>query len=187
VKSVSELIAHAKANPGKLSYAAPGVGTPHHLFTELFLSLSGTKMVMVPYKGQAGMLTDLIGGRLNLLLGGLGSMLPHVQSGKIRAIGVGEAKRLAALPDMPTVMESLPGYQVNFWFGFMAPPGTPVAITRKLADELRVIVSEPDTGERLRKAGFEVSPTTPEEMQTIMRSDYEKWGKVVKDAGIKVE
>lgn len=186
-KSISELIAYARANPGKLSYATPGIGTPHHLFTELFLSATGTKMVMIPYKGVAGMLTDLIAGRVNVLISSYTSMMPHYQGGRIRGIGIGEPKRLATLPDMPAVAETLPGFNVNFWFGFMAPTGTPEAITRKLSDELRAVVNLPEVSERLKKAGYEISPSTPEEMRVSMRSDYEKWGKVVKSAGIKVE
>lgn len=187
VTSFNELIAYARANPGKLSYATPGNGTPQHLGTELLLNMTGTQMVMVSYKGNAGMLPDLIAGRVNLLLNGVMSVLPLAQSGKVRLIGVAERKRLAALPDLPTIMESLPDYQINFWFGFMAPSGTPEALTHKLADEFRAILRIADISERLRKGGFEIAATTPEEMRAIMRSDYEKWGKVVKTAGIKAE
>ncbi len=144
-------------------------------------------MVMVSYKGNSGMLPDLIAGRVNLLLNGVGTTLPLAQSGKVRLLGVAERKRLATLPDLPTIMETLPDYQINFWFGFMAPAGTPDALTRKLADELRAIVRLPENVERLRKNSFEIAATTPEEMRAIMRSDYEKWGKVVKTAGIKSE
>lgn len=186
-KSVKELIAHARANPGKLSYATPGVGTPHHLFTELFLSITGTKMVMIPYKGVAGMVTDLIAGRVNVVFSTYGTLVPQIQSGKIHGIGVGEPKRLASLPDLPAVAETLPGFSVNFWIGFSAPAGTPDAITHKLADELRIVVASADVNARLKKSGFEIPATTPEEMRSVMRSDYEKWGKVVKDAGIKLE
>ncbi len=187
VNSISELIAYAKANPGKLSYATPGVGTPHHLFTEWFQMLTGTKMVMVPYKGAAGMLTDLVGQRVNVLFSSFVTMLPHVQAGRIRAFGVGEAKRLPALPDVPAVAETVPGFTINFWFGFMAPTATPTAITHRLADELRAVVTAADVSARLVKGGFEITPSTPEEMRASMRSDHDKWGKVVKIAGIKVE
>lgn len=187
VKSVSELIAHAKANPGKLSYGTPGVGSPHHLATEWFMDLTGTKMVMVPYKGAAGILTDMMGGRVNVLFGALNSMLPHIQAGKIRAIGVGEAKRIAILPDVPAVAETLPGYEVPFWFGLLAPGGTPGAIARRISDEVKAIVNLPDTSATLAKVGFVPSTrTTPEEMRAWMRADYERWGQVVKKAGIKM-
>jgi tripartite-type tricarboxylate transporter receptor subunit TctC len=187
VKSINELIAYAKANPGKLSYATPGIGTPHHLAVEWFMDLTGTKMVMVPYKGASQMLPDLIGGRVNVLFGALNSMLPHIQSGKIRAIGVGELKRLAMMPDVPAVAESVPGYEVPFWFGFAAPQGTPAAITAKLAEETRIIVNMPDVSSRLKQSGFEIAGTTPEQMRTQMQREYDLWGKVIKKAGIKVE
>lgn len=187
VKSVPELIAYAKANPGKLSYATPGVGTPHHLAVELFMDRTGTKMEMVPYKGAAGMLPDLIGGRVNVLFGALNSMLPHMLAGKIRPIGVGEKKRLAILPDVPTIAETLPGYEVPFWFGFVAPAGTPDAIARRIADEVKVVVNLPEVMPQLKKVGFEITPGTPEEMRATLKADYELWGQVVKKAGIKQE
>jgi tripartite-type tricarboxylate transporter receptor subunit TctC len=187
VKSISELITYARANPGKLSYATYGVGSPHHLWMELFMSQTGTNMVMVPYKSASVMLLDLTAGRVNVAFGALNSVLPLIQAGKIRAIGVGERKRLALLPDVPTVAESVPGYEVGFWFGFVAPAGTPPAITSKLSEETRTIVNLSDVTPRLRQVGFEINPGTPEEMRSIMQSDYEKWGRVVKAAGIQAE
>lgn len=187
VKSINELIAYARDNPGKLSYATPGIGTPHHLSMELFMDMTGIKMVMVPYKGAAGMLPDLIAGRVNVLFGALNSMLPHIQSGKIRAIGIAERTRLAMLDQVPTINESLPGYIVTFWFGLAAPAGTPDAIVKKLADEVRTIVNLPDVSPRLKQAGFEINPSTPEEMRATLQSDYAMWGRVVKAAGIKPE
>lgn len=187
VRSIPELIEYAKANPNKLSFATPGIGTPHHLAMELFMDLTGTRMVMVPYKGAAGMLPDLMGGRVNVLFGALNSMLPHMQSGKIRAIGVGEKRRLAILPDVPTVAETIPGYEVPFWFGLVAPAGTPGAITRKIADEVKLIVNLPDTSKQLQAVGFEITPGTPEEMRATMQADHDRWGQVVKKAGIKME
>jgi tripartite-type tricarboxylate transporter receptor subunit TctC len=187
VKSISELIAYAKANPGRLSYATYGAGSPHHLWMELFMSLTGTKMVMVPYKVASVMLVDLTAGRVDVAFGALNSMLPLIQGGKIRVIGVGERKRLALLPDVPTVMESVPGYEVGFWFGFAAPPGTPLAAIAKLNEETRAIVNLPDVSARLRQVGFEIHPGTPVEMRATMQSDYEKWGRVVKAAGIQAE
>ncbi len=186
VRSVAELIAYARANPGKISYATPGIGTPHHLFTELFLSLTGTTMVMIPYKGVAGIVTDLIGGRVNLVLSTVATLAPPVTAGKIQGLGVGELKRLAGLPSIPAVAETVPGFNVNFWMGFSAPTGTPEAITHKLSDELRAVMKLPDVAERLTKSGYEITSTTPAEMRTIMRSDYDKWGKVVKEAGIRL-
>ena len=187
VKSIDELIAYAKANPGKLSYATYGTGSPHHLWMELFMSMTGTKMTMVPYKSASVMLVDLTAGRVDVAFGALNSMLPLIQGGKIRVIGVGERQRLALLPEVPTVVESVPGYEVGFWFGFAAPAGTPSAITTRLSEETRAIVNLPDVGARLRQVGFEINPGTPEEMRSTLQSDYEKWGRVVKAAGIQAE
>ena len=187
VKSIGDLIAYAKANPGKLSYATPGVGTPHHLATELFMSMTGTKMVMVPYKGTAAIAVDLIGGRVNALFSALDTMRPHIIAGKIRAIAIAERKRLPQLPDLPAVAETVPDFEANFWLGFVAPSGTPDPIAQRLATEIKAVLALPDTNERLTKAGLTVNPGSPSEMRAIMKSDYEKWGKVVRAAGIKGE
>ena len=187
VKSIGDLIAYAKANPGKLSYATPGVGTPHHLATELFMNMTGTKMVMVPYKGTAAIAVDLIGGRVNALFSALDTMRPHIIAGKIRAIAIAERKRLPQLPDLPAVAETVPDFEANFWLGFVAPSGTPDPIAQRLATEIKAVLALPDTNERLTKAGLTVNPGSPSEMRAIMKSDYEKWGKVVRAAGIKGE
>jgi tripartite-type tricarboxylate transporter receptor subunit TctC len=186
-KSVPELIAYAKANPGKMLYATPGIGTPHHLSTEMFLSMTGTTMVQVPYKGAAGMLPALMTGEVQVLFGALNSMLPHMQSGKIRGLALGDRQRNAILKDLPTVAESVPGYESVFWFGLMAPGGTPEAILNKLSEEQRVIVNLPEVKDRLAQVGFEPNATTPNETRRIFREELEKWGKVVRDAGIKAE
>ena len=187
VKSIGDLIAYAKANPGKLSYATPGVGTPHHLATELFMSMTGAKMVMVPYKGTAAIAVDLIGGRVNALFSALDTMRPHIIAGKIRAIAIAERKRLPQLPDLPAVAETVPDFEANFWLGFVAPSGTPDPIAQRLATEIKAVLALPDTNERLTKAGLTVNPGSPSEMRAIMKSDYEKWGKVVRAAGVKGE
>jgi len=187
VKSIGDLIAYAKANPEKLSYATPGVGTPHHLATELFMNMTGTKMVMVPYKGTAAIALDLIAGRVNVLFSALDTMRPHIIAGKIRAIAIAERKRLAQLPDMPAIAETVPDFEVFFWLGFVAPPGTPDAIAQKLAVEIKAVLALQDTNERLTKAGLTINPGSPAEMRAIMKSDYDKWGKVVRAAGIKGE
>ena len=187
VKSINELVSYAKANPGKLSYATPGIGTPHHLSTELFMSMTGTQMVQIPYKGAAGMLTDLMSGQVQVLFGALNSMLPHIQSGKIRALAIAERQRNPILKDTPTVNESIPGYESVLWFGLMAPAGTPEAIVNKLSEEQRIIVSLPEVRERLAAVGFDGNASSSAEMRKIMTGDLEKWGKVVRDAGIKAE
>ena len=186
-KSVAELIAYAKANPGKLSYATPGIGTPQHMSTELFMNMTQTKMVHVPYKGASGILVDLIAGRVDVYFGALNSKLPHIQTGKIRILALADRQRNAILKDLPTISETLPGYESLIWFGLMAPAGTPEAILNKLSDEQRAIGALPDVRERLATAGFEMNPSTSSEMRRVMLADLEKWGKVVKEAGIQPE
>ncbi len=188
VKSVNELVAYAKANPGKLSYGSPGIGTAQHLNFERFLALTGTKMVHVPYKGASQLLIDLVSGNLNV--GGLialSSIMPFVQQGKVRAIAVAERTRVTQFKDLPTVNESLPGYLANVWFGLMAPAGTPDEITNKLSEEMRAILLLPDVRERLTGIGYQISPTSPAEMRQIMLSEHAQWGEMVKSAGIKPE
>jgi tripartite-type tricarboxylate transporter receptor subunit TctC len=187
VRNIPELLAYAKANPGKLSYATPGIGTPHHLATEWFLNLTGTRMVMVPYKGAAGMITDLIGGQVQVLFGALNSILPQHQSGKLRIIALAEKQRHPTFKDLPTISETVPGYETFFWFGLMAPAGTPEAILNRLSDEQRAIVTMPDVRERLAGAGFDIMPVGAAEMRRTMATELERWGKVVREANIKAE
>ena len=182
--SINELVAYAKANPGKLSYATPGVGTPHHLTTEMFMGMTGTRMVHVPYKGASGMLADLMSGEVHVMIGALNSAIPLFQAGKIRALGVAERKRLPQFESLPTVNESLPGYEANIWYGLMAPAGTPDAIANKLSEEQRSIVNLPAVREHLARVGMDSNPTSAAEMRQIMTAELDKWGKVVKTAGI---
>ena len=184
VTSINELIAYARANPGKLSYATPGIGSPHHLAVEFLMNMTQTRMVQVPYKGASAMLTDLISGEVHLMIGAINSAIPFFRAGKIRAIAVPERQRLPQFRDLPTVNESLPGYEVNIWFGLMVPAGTPDALVNLLSGEMRTIVNLPDVRESLTRAGLDSNPTTPAEMSRIMTSEIEKWGKVVKAAGI---
>ena len=186
VNSMNELIAYAKANPGKLSYGSPGVGTMQHLVAEWFIDMTGTRMVHVPYKGSAGILAALLSGELQLSFGALNSVVSSIQAGKIRSIGVAGGQRLQMplLKDVPTVKESLPGYETNMWYGLMAPAGTPDAITSKLSDEQRAIVDLPEVRERFASIGLYSNPTSAAEMRQIMATEIERWGKVVKAAGI---
>jgi len=185
VTSINELIAYAKANPGKLSYATPGIGTPQHLATEWFMSMTGTEMIQVPYKGASGILTDLMSGEVHVMFGALNSAVPLIQSGKIRAIGIAERHRLTQFKDLQTVSESLPGYEVTFWYGLLAPAGTPDAILNKLSEEQRVIVNLPDVRESLARVGFDSNPTSASEMRQAMTREFEIWKKVATAAGIR--
>ena len=184
VKSINELIAYAKANPGKLAYATPGIGQPHHLAAEWFMSMTGTKMMHVPYKGASGILTDLMAGEVQVMFGALNSAFPLIQSGKIRAIGFAERQRLTQFKDVQTVSESLPGYEVTFLYALVAPAGTPDAIANKLSEEQRAILNLPDVREHFARVGFDTNPTSASEMRQTWNAEFEKWGKVVKAAGI---
>jgi tripartite-type tricarboxylate transporter receptor subunit TctC len=184
VHSINGLIAYAKSNPGKLSYATPGIGTPQHLATEWFMSMTGTTMVQIPYKGAAGMLADLMSGEVQVLFGALNSAVPLIQSGKIRAIALAERQRLAQFKDVQTVNESVPGYEETHWYGLVAPAGTPDAILNRLAEEQRAIVNMPDVRKRLANVGMDSNPSTPDEMRRTMEVEFERWGQVAKGAGI---
>ncbi len=188
VKSVRELIAHARAKPGKLSYASVGIGTPHHLGMELFKSLTGTDIVHVPYKGSVTALTDLSSGQVQVMLASINAAMPVMQGGKVRAIAIAEPKRIESARDLPTVIESgVPGYEITAWYAVLAPARTPAEIVRKLGDEIFKVMGESDTRERLRPAGFEIVRGNAAELRALISSDIDKWAGVVKSAGIKPE
>ena len=184
VTSINELIAHAKANPGKLFYGTPGIGTPQHLATELFMNMTQTIMVQVPYKGASDILTDLMSGDVHVVFGALNSAAPLIRAAKVRAIGIAEREPLQLFKDVPTVFESLPGYEMNFWFGMLAPAGTPDSVVNRLSEEQRAIINLPDVREGLAKVGMDSKPTSAAEMRQIMAAELEKWSKVAKAAGI---
>ena len=184
VKSINELIAYAKEHPGKLFYATPGLGTPQHLSTEWFKSLTGINMVHVPYKGAADVLTALMTGQVQVMFGALNSAAPFIQTGKIRAIGVAERQRLPQFKDVPTVNESVPGYLQTHWYGLMAPAGTPEAILNKLSEAQRAIVNMPDVRESLARVGMDSNPSSAAEMRQTITTEMVRWGKIVKTAGI---
>ena len=188
VKSVRDLIAHARAKPGKLSYASVGIGTPHHLGMELFKSLTGTDIVHVPYKGSVNSLTDLSSGQVQVMLASINAAMPFMQGGKVRAIAIAEPKRIESARDLPTVIESgVPGYEITAWYAVLAPARTPPEIVRKLGDEIFKVMGESDTRERLRPAGFEIVRGNAAELRALISSDIDKWAGVVKSAGIKPE
>jgi tripartite-type tricarboxylate transporter receptor subunit TctC len=186
--SVKELVALAKANPGKLSYASSGSGSPQHLSAELFRSMTNTDMAHVPYKGAAPAITDLLGGNVDMQFGAINSLLPHVRSGKLRALGVGGAKRAALLPDVPTIAEAgVPGYDSEIWLGLAAPAGTPAAVINRINTDVSRVLAEPAVKNSLAEQGIEVRTSTPAEMTTIVVRDTQRWAKVIKQAGIKPE
>ena len=188
VKSVKELIALAKAHPGELSFGSPGNGTPQHLAGELFNTMTSVKMVHVPYKGAVPALTDLLGGRLSMIFSSMPPALPHVQSGKLRALGVTSATRSPAAPDVPTIAQSgLKGYEVINWYGVLVPAKTPKEIVGKLNGEVVRIMNLPAVKERLAAQGAETYTSTPEKFADMIRTETEKWAKVVKFSGAQLD
>ena len=187
IRSVPELIAYAKANPGRLSYGTPGIGTPQHLATELFKSMTGTDMVHVPYKGGAPAMADLVGGQIQLSFAAFTSAYPQVQGGKLRALAIGDARRSPSYPDIPIIGETVRGYEVGIWYGIMAPAQTQREVLARLNRELAVIVDLPDVRDRMRAQGYDNAVGTPEDMTNTVRADLDKWARVVKEAGIRPE
>jgi tripartite-type tricarboxylate transporter receptor subunit TctC len=183
--SVAELIAYAKANPGKLSYGSPGVGTSPHLSMELFKSITGINVVHIAYKGAMPALADVMGGQIPVMLANLPALLPHVISGKVRALAVTSAKRTAQLPAVPTMIESgVPDYVVTAWYGMCAPAGTPEPILEKLHTDLITTLQAPDVQQRLSDLVIDVAPTSRDEFTAFIRSEIGRWAEVVKNAGI---
>jgi tripartite-type tricarboxylate transporter receptor subunit TctC len=184
-KSVAELFALAKARPGQLSYASPGVGTPQHIAGELLKSLAGVDIVHVPYRGAV--LTDVMSGRVTMTLQNMGTILPVVRDGKLRGLAVTSLERVAVIPELPTLAESgFPGFEAISWFGLLAPAGTPAPVIAKVHDEIAKIAVQADMRERLAQLGLAVVVSSPDEFAAVIRADIAKWAKVIKDANIKV-
>src|SRR5215831_4515351 len=186
-KSVAELIAAAKAEPGKFTFASTGYGGSPHLAAELFKLTTGTDIVHVPFTGSAPAITALLGGHVDLIFDTMPSIWPSVASGKLRALAVASRARTPAAPDLPTIAETLSGYDVTSWEGLLAPRGTPAAVVGKIADEIARIVAEPQFAAGLLKLGAVAVSNTPEEFARFIAADYAKWQRVVKEAGIKTE
>ena len=184
-RTVPELIAYAKANPGKLSYATPGIGTPQHLGAELFKSMTGTDIVHVPYKGQLPAITDVMSGQVQITLTTLNQALPLIRADKLRGIAIASKQRMPSLKDVPIIAETLPGFEVNTWFGMFAPAGTPEPVINQLSAEIRRVAPLQDVQDKLLPLGYDVMTSTPAELRAIIAADLAKWGKVVRAAGIK--
>jgi len=187
VHTVPELIALARAQPGKLSYSSGGIGTSSHLAGELFKSMAKVDMVHVPYKGNVPSITDLIGGQVGLSFATMPTVLPHVRAGKLRGIAVIGGERSVAVPELPTVAETVPGFSVNNWIGLFAPAGTPPDVVHKLNAEVVRIMEAPDVQKRLESEGARFIRKTPEEFGQFVKAETVKWAKVLKDAGIQPE
>ena len=186
VNSIAELIQYAKSNPGKLSYSTPGVGTPQHLATELFKSMTASDIVHVPYKGGAPAVAAVVSGEVPLSFAAINSAKPFIDAGRVRAIAIGDATRSSQIA-LPTIGETVAGYDVSIWYGVMAPAGTPKAVLDRLNSELTAIVQLPDVKEQMAKQGYENAVGPAAKMNAQIRTDLEKWGRVVKQAGIKPE
>jgi tripartite-type tricarboxylate transporter receptor subunit TctC len=186
-KTVAEFIAYVKANPGKVNMASSGNGTSVHLSGELFMAMSGTKMQHVPYRGAAPAITDMLGGRVQLIFDNMPSIIEHVRGGALRALAVTTAERSAQLPDVPTVAETVPGFEASALFGMGAPKRTPAEIVDKLNHEINAVLAEPAIKARLTELGGEPLIGTPEAFGQMIAAETEKWAKVVKFAGAHVE
>jgi tripartite-type tricarboxylate transporter receptor subunit TctC len=186
-KTTKELIALARSKPGELVYASSGVGGLTHMATELFNSMAKIKMIHVPYKSTGAAMADLLAGRAQLIVGSLLPTLPHFKTGKLRPLGVTTAKRWYSLPDVPTVAETLPGYEVELWFGVMIPRGTPQPVIDQLNGAVNKMVQDADMKKNLEAQGMVPSGGPPAKFAERIRKDYDRWTKVVKEAGIKPE
>ena len=187
-RSVREAIDYAKQNPGKLSNASSGNGTPGHVGLELFKVMTGTQIVHVPYKGGAAAIVDLSTGTVQLMLEGRNSITPHARSGRVRALAVSTARRSDALPDVPTMAEAgVPGYEASTWNGLVAPASTPRAMVTKLNAELNKALETQAIKDRFAAIGAEPAPVTPQQFGELVRKEYVKWGDVVRRSGAKID
>jgi tripartite-type tricarboxylate transporter receptor subunit TctC len=184
IKSVAEYIAYAKANPGKMNFGHGGVGTSPHMSGELLKSMAGINIVQVPYRGTAPAVTDLLGGQLQSAFDNLPGSIGHIKSGKLRALGVTAPKRIAALPDVPAIAETVPGYVADVYYGISVPKGTPPEIVTKLNEALNAVLKDPKLQTRIKELGAEPMPMSPAEFGKLVQSETDKWAKVVKATGL---
>jgi len=187
VKTVKDLIALAKAKPGQLNYSSSGQGAPNHLAMELLMAMTGTNMVHVPYKGGAPSVTELVGGQVQLGFNAIPSVLGHVKEGRLRAIAVGSPKRTRALPDLPAIAETVPGFDYEIWYALFAPVKTPAAIVEKFSTDVQRALKEPDVVQQLLAQGTEPAPTTPTELVQYIKADTARWVKIIKERNLTVQ
>ncbi|MCC7484147.1 MAG: tripartite tricarboxylate transporter substrate binding protein [Burkholderiales bacterium] len=186
-KSVKELIELAKAQPGKLNFGSPGTGTPNHLGIELLTALTGAKFTHVPYRGGGAATVDLVAGRIQAIFGSIPQWQPHLAAGRVRAIGIGHARRAKLLPEVPAITEVLPGFNNTTWYGLLGPAGTPAAVVSKVNAEMKRAVADADFVKQIEAIGLEPASSTPKEMGDLIRGELARWTKVIRDAGIKLE
>ena len=186
-KTVAEFIAYAKANPGKINMASAGNGTAIHLSGELFMAMTGVKLVHIPYRGGAPALTDMISGQVQVMFDNLPSSIAHIRSGQLRALAVTTLARSSALPDVPTVAETVPGYEAAIWYGVVAPKGTPEKIIEKLSEAFNAAVADPRITARLAELGCTPMPMMPAEFGSLLAAETKKWAKVIQFSGASVD
>ncbi len=187
VKTVKDLITLARSRPGQLNFASASTGGMPHLAGELFNSMTGVKMVHIPYKGAAPATTDLLSGQITLMFNNMLSAMPQVKAGRLRAVAVTSLKRSAAAPELPTISETVPGYEANGWYGSFAPAATPKDLINRVNGEMNRIMKMPDVTQRLAGDGVEAVGTTPEQFGVYLKQEIAKWGKVVKASGAKAD
>lgn len=187
VKTVPEFLAYAKAHPGKLNYGSAAIGGASHLGGELLKMKAGIDIVHIPYKGGAAAAADLITGQIQMLFDSLLPLQPHIKAGKVRALGVTSAKRIEIAPDLPALAETLPGFESSAWFGILAPASTPRELVARLNAEFLKVLRTPEVKQKLTKQGFVVVGNAPEEYGAFLKSEMDKWSKVIQAAGIKAE
>lgn len=188
INSVSELVSQAKAAPGKITYGSPGIGTPHHMAMELFKDLTGTNLLHVPYKGTAGAVTDVLGGQINMMFLPIHVAMSQVKAGRLKALAVGSARRHPTAPDLPTLQElGVKGAEVDIWYAFLAPKGTPAPVITKLDTELRPILAAPELKTSFGNQGMEAASSTPAELAALMRREDARWAAVIRKNRISAE
>ena len=186
--SLKALVEKSKSQPGSVNYGSPGNGSTPHLATEMFARAAGIKLTHVPYKGGAPAIADVLGGQLPMVAVNAVEVLPHVKAGRLRVLATLSSERVSTLPDAPTIAESgFPGFEASVWHAFIAPKGTPPAVVEKLKTEIHKALADPEVKERLAGLGAVVSPTTPQQLGTLVRSEHERYGKLVREAQIKAD
>jgi tripartite-type tricarboxylate transporter receptor subunit TctC len=187
VRSVKDLIAVAKAHPGKLSFASSGTGGAPHLAGELLKSSARIDMTHIPYKGAGPATVDLVAGHVQVMFAGLGAAIPHIRSGKLRGVAVASAKRSASIPELPTIADTLPGFEASTWFALFVPAGTPKEAIARLNAEVNKVMARRDVQQQLLSQGYETSTSTPEQLAAQLKQDIPRWAAVVRGAGIQPE
>jgi tripartite-type tricarboxylate transporter receptor subunit TctC len=184
--NVAQLVAIAKGKPGKLNCASAGIGTPNHLGCEMLKTMAAVNFQHVPYKGTSSAITDVVGGQAEFMFNSMPAVYPLAKAGKLRALGIGSKKRLAAAPEVPTIAETIPGFECQNWYAMLAPRGTPPAIVDKLNKEMVKMFAEPVFAQKLAEQGSEPQTTTPAGLAEFMRQDSQRWARVIQEAGIKM-